>query len=84
MNQVKIYLTESCPYCIRAKQFLKQKQIPFVEIDLTHKPQELAELKRKTGWQTIPQIYFGTHFIGGYTDMVALDEKGELEKLLKD
>jgi glutaredoxin 3 len=78
MEDAVIYVTETCPYCIKAKKFLTEKQISFKVIDLTEKPEELAKLKSETGWQTVPQIFFKGKFIGGYTDMVALDNKGEL------
>lgn len=78
MEDVIVYVTESCPYCIRAKNFLTEKKITFKVIDLTHKPDELKDLKQQTGWQTVPQIFFKGRFIGGYTDMVDLDKRGEL------
>lgn len=82
MSNVKIYLTENCPYCIRAKKFLVQKKVAFTEIDLTNKPEELQALKNKTGWQTVPQIFINEKLIGGYTDMMALEDEGKLDTLL--
>lgn len=78
MEDALIYVTETCPYCIKAKNFLTEKKISFKVIDLTHKPEELKALKLQTGWQTVPQIFYKGKFIGGYTDMVELDSKGEL------
>jgi glutaredoxin 3 len=78
MEDALIYVTKTCPYCIKAKAFLTEKKISFKVIDLTHQPDELKALKNKTGWQTVPQIFFKGKFIGGYTDMVDLDNKGEL------
>lgn len=82
MPEVKVYTTSFCPYCVAAKKFLTEKGIPFQEIDLSDKPQELVALKNKTGWSTVPQIFIGEKMIGGFTDMRALDEKGELDSLL--
>lgn len=82
MSAVKLYITSNCPFCIRAKNFLQSKGIKFEVIDLTHKPQELIALKLKTHWQTIPQIFIGTQFIGGYTDMIQLEREGKLDPLL--
>jgi glutaredoxin 3 len=78
MEDIIIYITETCPYCIKAKKFLSEKKFTFKVIDLTNQPDELKVLKLKTGWQTVPQIFFKGRFIGGYTDMVDLDKKGEL------
>ncbi len=82
MVSVKLYITSHCPYCTRAKNFLHNKGIKFEVIDLTHKPDELRSLKQQTHWQTVPQIFIGTQFIGGYSDMVQLDREGELDVLL--
>ena len=80
---VKVYTTTFCPYCVRAKQFLKSKGVDFEEINLSGKFDELAELKARTGWRTVPQIFIGDKFIGGYEDMAALEAEGKLDDLLK-
>ena len=84
MEAVKVYLTQACPYCVRAKRFLNENGIKFTEIDLTHNHSELMRLKSETNWQTVPMIFIGSHFIGGYTDMMALHKKGELKILLDE
>lgn len=81
-TSVKIYVTSNCPFCVRAKQFLQAKNIDFELIDLTHDPEALKTLKEKTHWKTVPQIFFGETFIGGYTDMIKLDDEGKLIPLL--
>lgn len=80
MEDIQIYVTETCPYCIKAKNFLTEQKKTFKVIDLTHLPNELKALKERTQWQTVPQIFINGKFIGGYTDMIALHEKGELFK----
>lgn len=84
MTKVTIYLTSNCPYCTRAKNFLQNKGVPFDTIDLTHNPTELSRLKSQTQWMTVPQIFIGKHFIGGYMDMLKLEEEGKLDSLLND
>lgn len=81
MAKVLIYSKNSCPYCDRAKLFLNDKGIAYDEKLLTE-PDEMIALKQKTGWMTFPQIFINDKLIGGYTDLVELDQKGELEKLL--
>lgn len=83
MAEVKVYTTSFCPYCVAAKNFLKERGIPFQEIDLSDKPEELRALKARTGWSTVPQIFVGDKLIGGFTDMRALDEDGKLDPLIK-
>jgi glutaredoxin 3 len=80
--KVVMYTRVPCPYCGNAKRFLQQKGVAFEEIDLSNKPDELQELQQRTGWRTVPQIFIGDKMIGGFTDMIALEDSGELDLLL--
>lgn len=85
MRDVVIYTTATCPYCRRAEHFLSTKGIPFTQIDVTDDDEARAALVEKAeGRKTVPQIFIGGKAIGGYTDMVALDARGELATLLAD
>lgn len=77
--KVLIYSKVPCPYCDRAKQFFKQRNIPFEEIDLTGQYEEMKQLKERTGHMTFPQIYVNDQFIGGYSDLMEKIEAGELK-----
>jgi glutaredoxin 3 len=57
--------------------------VPFEEINLDGKDDELAELRARTGLRTVPQIFIGEKMIGGFSELAALDAKGELDPLLK-
>lgn len=81
--EIKLYVTQNCPFCVRAKSFLRSKGAAFEEVDLTGKPKELTELKNRTGWMTVPQIFINGDLIGGYTDMMDLEHAGKLDLLLK-
>lgn len=83
MPQVIIYTKDPCPYCVRAINFLNGKGVPFEEIDLTGKDDEIQRIKRETGWATVPIILIDGKLIGGYTDLKNLDEDGKLDSLLK-
>ncbi len=83
MQAVKMYTTEVCPFCIRAKALLKQRgvlAIDEVRIDLD--PAERAHMMQITGRRTVPQIFIGDTHVGGCDDLVALDQRGELLPLL--
>jgi glutaredoxin 3 len=82
MQQVKVYTWSSCPFCIRAKQFLVQKGVEFEEIVLDGKDDELQALRERTGFRTVPQIFIGEEMIGGFTEMMSLEQSGELESKL--
>ena len=80
-KKVKVYTTNYCPYCDAAKVFLEKKGVPFEEIDVTS-PEKKLELKQKTGWMTVPQIFIEDELIGGYQELVQLDKEGRLSEML--
>lgn len=84
MKPVTVYSTTSCPYCRQAERFLTARGVPFNTIDVTDDDEMRRTLVTLSGgMRTVPQIFIGDLSIGGYTDMVALDQKGELDALLK-
>ena len=83
MPNVIVYSKDYCPYCTKAKQLLKNKGVEFEEIDITNDTDLQIEVVEKSGGRrTVPQIFINDQPIGGYDDMAALDEKGELDTLL--
>jgi glutaredoxin 3 len=82
--KVKMYITNNCPYCIRAKNLLDHKNIAFDVVDLTGQPEEIQALKNRTHWKTVPQIFINNKLVGGYTELAELDSSGELDILLKN
>ncbi|MCI5054340.1 MAG: glutaredoxin 3 [Pelagibacteraceae bacterium] len=83
MKKVKIYTTPYCPFCIRAKQLLKNKNIDFQEIDLSKEPEKFDEMSKKSnGARTVPQIFVDDTHIGDCDYIHELDNKGELDKIL--
>ena len=77
---VKVYTTDRCPYCDRAKALLAKRDIPYQEIDVSHDPAKRAWLVEATGRRTVPQIFLDGEPIGGSDDLHALDRSGELAK----
>jgi len=80
---IKIYTTQTCGFCVRAKEFFRSRGLTYEEVDVTGDDAARKELVEKTGLRTVPQIWIGPQHVGGYTDLVALDQKGGLEPLLK-
>jgi len=80
--KVTVYSKDNCPYCVAAKTLLSQKGVAYEEINLQHKPDELAALKARTGLRTVPQIFFGETLIGGFSDLQKLESDGSLEDRL--
>ena len=77
-SKIKIYSTDSCPYCIKAKSYFTNQGLDYGEINLTNKFQEIDEIKKRTGHRTVPLIFVNDNFVGGYTDMMSKIESGEL------
>ena len=83
MNPVRMFTTQVCPYCIRAKQLLKQRGVDAIdEIRVDLNPQQRDAMIAQTGRRTVPQIFIGETWVGGCDDLIALDQKGGLLPLL--
>ena len=83
MAAVRMYTTEVCPYCIRAKALLRQRGVTDIEeirIDLD--AAQRTKMVEATGRRTVPQIFIGETHVGGCDDLVALDQRGGLVPLL--
>ena len=81
--KVLMYSTAVCPYCIRAEQLLARKGVSDIEkvrVDL--EPERRSEMMERTGRRTVPQIYIGATYVGGYDDLAALEHTGHLDPLL--
>jgi len=78
MSKVKVYTTNYCPFCHRAKELLKSKGVSFEEIDVTDDDAVRDDLVQKTGQQTVPQIFIDDQSIGGYTELKAWFDAGNV------
>ncbi len=81
MPPVTIYTKSWCPYCSAAKELLQKKNVPFTEIPVKSAAEQ-AEMAKKAGQSTVPQIWIGERHVGGCDDLYALDGRGELDRLL--
>lgn len=84
MTPVRMYTTQVCPYCNRAKALLKQRGVDVIEevrIDLD--PGQREEMIALTGRRTVPQIFIGQTHVGGCDELIALDRSGGLAPLLQ-
>lgn len=82
MPEVVIYTTQFCPYCIRAKQLLTEKGVAFNEVAVDHNPELRAQMARKAGRTSVPQIWINELHVGGCDDLFALQRQGKLDTLL--
>jgi len=81
MATVTIYTTNYCPYCVRAKQLLDNKQVDYTEVNVSE-PAVRAKMSKLTGGRTVPQIVINDKPIGGCDELHALERSDELDKLL--
>lgn len=80
--KIKIYSLTVCPYCVKAKNLLKQRGFTYEEILMDDwSDEQWDEQERKNGMKTAPQIYAEDRLIGGYSDLEALDRKDQLTSL---
>lgn len=79
---VEIYTSPTCGFCIAAKKLLDDKQIAFNETDVANNQALRNELIEKTGHRTVPIIFVKGQFVGGYDDLHAINQSGELDTML--
>lgn len=74
---VKIYTTSRCPYCIKAKEFLKSKNVKFSEINVENDKKAAKEVVELSGQSGVPVIEIGDTVIIGF-------DQEEIENALKN
>jgi glutaredoxin 3 len=84
IKKVVIYTGPMCNYCSAAKHLLNKKKINYTELDVEADPSKMKEMQERTkGARTIPQIFIGDTYVGGYMELKSLETQGELDNLLK-
>ena len=81
---VKVYTTPICPYCTNAKKLLDSKGIEYQELSMYDiSSEERRELMQKTNnYRTVPQIFIGDTFVGGFDELNQMNHQGKLDQLL--
>lgn len=79
---VTMYSMASCRYCTLAKELLERRGVKVDIKDITTAEHQ-AEMARKTdNARSVPQIFIGSTHIGGYRELVNLDQGNQLAALL--
>ena len=82
---IDIYTKFACPFCVRAKHLLQRKGVEFNEYDITlGGPKREEMLARAPQARTVPQIFIGDTHVGGSDELFALDQSGDLDRLIAD
>jgi glutaredoxin 3 len=82
MSLVTLYTTDHCARCVTAKALLVRRGVGFEEINLAKDPDGRAELAKRTGMITFPQVVIGEATLGGLDELAAADREGRLGALV--
>ena len=81
--RIRIFTSEPCSFCTRAKRLLTQKGVEYEEVAFARSDiQARQDLVSLTGRYTVPQILVDDTPIGGYDELRMLDADGRLDPLL--
>lgn len=83
MPEITVYLTQTCPFCNMAKKLLDGKGLTYETIDVGRDAALWGDMQAKSGRNTVPQIFIGEHHVGGFDDLSAADQSGELDRLIQ-
>jgi glutaredoxin 3 len=74
--KIKVYSTQSCPYCHMAKDFLTANKAEFEDIDISNDSQAAMEMVQKSGQMGVPVIEIDGKIIVGF-------DKEKIAKMIK-
>lgn len=77
-----MYATAACPFCQSAERLLATKGATIEKIRVDLEPERRAEMMRRSGRRTVPQIWIGERHIGGFDELSDLEHAGALDELL--
>jgi glutaredoxin 3 len=82
MAEITIYTTEPCSFCARVKGLLEARGVDFTEVNLSKDQDGRGELSRRTGMMSFPQVIVGDQVLGGFAELKAAADSGQLDALL--
>lgn len=77
-KDIKLYTWSYCPFCRKAKKLLDKKGYDYEEVVLDDDEVRRKELIEETGQETVPMIFIDGQLIGGFDQLKAMDEQGDL------
>ena len=82
MPEVVIYSTRFCPYCIRARMLLENKNITYTEIRVDEQTEQRSVMEQRSQRTSVPQIFIDDDHGGGCDDLFAMESQGKLDQKL--
>ena len=82
-NNIIVYSSNFCHYCVQAKKLLERLNLSYKEINIQNFPEKREEmLSKSNGKRTVPQIFVNDYHVGGYDELNLLVQKGEFDSIL--
>ena len=85
-NDIEIYTLSTCPFCIKAKELLRDNYLDYTEHEISHDEtkmrKKLGEMFHLSGNVTVPQTVINEKHIGGYSDLKELIKSGKIKEYL--
>ena len=81
-SEVVVYATPTCSYCGAARMLLTRKGVRFTEHLVSNDAERRAEMESLSGRRTVPQIFIGDTHVGGFDELYALEQSGQLDEML--
>jgi glutaredoxin 3 len=82
MSGITVYTTDPCSFCRRVKELLRSHGVDFEEVNLAKDAQGRADLARRTGMLSFPQVVLDGELLGGFAEVQAAADSGRLKALL--
>jgi len=80
--RVEVYYADGCDYCTGAISLLERKGVDFIRHRVDKASALRAEMERRAGQTSVPQVFIGERHVGGFDELVELDMDDELDPLL--
>lgn len=75
---IDIYTRATCRYCAAAIKLLQKRHLDYKQIELTDNPDLARQIEQQTKQATTPQIFIDGQYVGGFDELVELDQEGKL------
>lgn len=83
MTDITLFHTATCPYCVQAERLLGRKGVTTInKVNIEQSATLRDEMISRSGRRTVPQIFINGEHIGGFDDLVRLEQAGALDPLL--
>ena len=66
MNDITVYTTTTCPYCVMVTDFLNEQKVDFKEVNVQSNPALMQKLVGETGQMGVPQTKVNGEWVLGF------------------